>query len=48
MIILGEKGGEREEHEVNVKAVGKILFLYLSISMTDGSTFLKIHKYVPL
>ena len=28
MIILGEKGGEREEHEVNVKAVGKILFLF--------------------
>ena len=42
MIILGGKGGEREEHEVNFKAVGKILFLDLSTSMMDGSTFWKL------
>ena len=40
MIILGGKGGEREEHEVrSVKAVGKILLLDLSTGMMDRSTF---------
>ena len=48
MIILGGKGGEREEHEVrSIKAVGKILLLDLSTGMMDGSTFWKlINMYV--
>ena len=39
MITLGGKGGEWEEHEVDLEGVGKILFFDLSAGMMDVSTF---------